>query len=99
MMNKLIIKNFLFKKNYFKYLSANISTNYGNSKTLEEYLNSRIKFKGPLTVAEYMKEALGNPLWVFLRLFLKITGFLGNYRVKSKKSSKEFILEIKFSKF
>ena len=28
------------------------------------YLHRRIEMKGPLTVADYMKEALGNPKWV-----------------------------------
>ena len=32
--------------------------------SFESYLRKRIKMKGPLTVAEYMKEALGNPKWV-----------------------------------
>lgn len=33
-------------------------------KTLLDYLQQKIKIKGPLTVADYMKEALGNPVWV-----------------------------------
>ncbi len=32
--------------------------------SFESYLQKRIRMKGPLTVAEYMKEALGNPKWV-----------------------------------
>ncbi|RNA40170.1 NADH dehydrogenase [ubiquinone] complex assembly factor 7, partial [Brachionus plicatilis] len=34
-----------------------------NLNPLEKYLHSKIKFSGPITVAEYMKEALGNPKW------------------------------------
>lgn len=41
-----------------------------NLNPLEKYLHSKIKFSGPITVAEYMKEALGNPKWVVF--FLKI---------------------------
>lgn len=32
--------------------------------SFENYLKSKIKMHGPLTVADYMKEALSNPVWV-----------------------------------
>ena len=35
-----------------------------NSSSFFNYLQTKIKMKGPITVAEYMKEALGNPKWV-----------------------------------
>ena len=62
-----------FKKETFaKFLSSNtnITDKISQPNTLihkndlEKSLISRIKMKGPLTVAEYMKEALGNPIWV-----------------------------------
>jgi len=43
------------------------STNGGSNSSLENYLISRIKMKGPLTVAEYMKEVLANPVWVSIQ--------------------------------
>lgn len=43
----------------------NLSSN--NLSPLEGYLYSKIKFNGPITVAEYMKEVLGNPKWVYTK--------------------------------
>ena len=35
-----------------------------NQTSLQKYLQSKIKMTGPITVAEYMKECLGNPMLV-----------------------------------
>lgn len=60
--NKLIAHRCLLFNGYSKIL-RNLSSK--NLTPLEGYLYSKIKFNGPITVAEYMKEALGNPKWVF----------------------------------
>ena len=49
--------------------SNNSRSNNNNKATFESYLSAKIKLKGPLTVAEFMKEALGNPKWVCLFKF------------------------------
>lgn len=48
-------------------LSSSASSSQGS---FDNYLKSKIKMKGPLTVAEYMKEALGNPIWVCICIVL-----------------------------
>jgi hypothetical protein len=71
------INNYLTRTHQFKHFYALLTTSQiGNaqarfnstsgeaSSSLENYLISRIKMKGPLTVAEYMKEVLANPIWV-----------------------------------
>lgn len=45
-------------------LSGTIPIITDTNGSFESYLQKRIKMKGPLTVAEYMKEVLGNPKWV-----------------------------------
>ena len=48
-------------------------------KTLLQYLQQKIKIKGPLSVAEYMKEALGNPIWVrFLPFITSTISYVSN---------------------
>ena len=39
-------------------------TSSPNQNPLTNYFKAKIKMKGPLTVNEYMKEALGHPQWV-----------------------------------
>jgi hypothetical protein len=64
-------KTFLIKLNSFtrlgylnaKYLSTQ-DLNKPEINDFKKYLKHKILMKGPLTVAEYMKEALGNPKWV-----------------------------------
>jgi hypothetical protein len=64
--------------NFFQCLSTSSSKPPISEKIhnkLENDLIKRIKMKGPLTVAEFMKEALGNPIHVlkqFFIMFLKI---------------------------
>lgn len=50
-------------RNVFGILSRCLSTR--TPSNLERAILSRIKLKGPITVADYMKEALSNPIWVF----------------------------------
>lgn len=57
--------------------SKSLSGESGNeSSSFENYLISKIKMKGPLTVAEYMKEALGNPVWVCRFVYLIFYSFI-----------------------
>lgn len=64
--NKFIANRCLLFNGHLRCM-ANMSSK--NLSPLEEYLYSKIKFNGPITVAEYMKGALGNPKWV---LFMHI---------------------------
>ncbi len=41
-------------------------TTGGEVNFLKGYLKSKILMKGPITIAEYMKEALGNPKYVII---------------------------------
>jgi hypothetical protein len=50
-----------------------------NQLTLQKYLQSKIKTSGPITVAEYMKECLGNPLLVITRTRIIIGFIFSNY--------------------
>ncbi|CAF0712266.1 unnamed protein product [Brachionus calyciflorus] len=63
-MNKLKINKFLANRFLF-YNNGRLKRclSSQNFNSLEGYLHSKIKFNGPITVAEYMKEALGNPKW------------------------------------
>lgn len=72
-MFKLKINNFLLKNFHLsQILSSNLSSSLSpKTSSLEGFLNSKIKLKGPITVAEYMKEALGNPKWVYFKICLK----------------------------
>lgn len=68
-MNKLKINKILVNGSFlFNRTSTNRCLSTQNLTSLEGYLRSKIKFSGPITVAEYMKEALGNPKWVILKL-------------------------------
>jgi hypothetical protein len=65
-----------FSKNNFHKIQLNkkfqkrffTDVNNTDAKFLN-YLQTKIKMKGPITVSEYMKEALCNPKWV--RFILK----------------------------
>jgi hypothetical protein len=50
-----------------------------NQLTLQKYLQSKIKSSGPITVAEYMKECLGNPLLVITSTRIIIGFIFSNY--------------------
>ena len=41
-----------------------IKSSSSTNKSLESYLKSKIKLKGPISVAEYMREVLSNPIYV-----------------------------------
>jgi hypothetical protein len=60
--------------NYYGFKQQNyfLST---NNKSLQDYLISKIKSKGPITIAEYMREALSNPIYVSKKLS-KLCSFL-----------------------
>lgn len=77
--NNLMMKHyFLNKKSYFRSLTNRTCLNQCTFKqcrhfttivdiknsSLEQHLRAKIKLKGPITVAEYMKEALTNPVYV-----------------------------------
>jgi hypothetical protein len=69
--NKHFCKNFLKKIEIEKIISSScgyfdVKRNLSdeNQNSFQKYLQSKIKMKGPITVAEYMKESLGNPKWV-----------------------------------
>jgi hypothetical protein len=51
----------LTRLNNFKCLRTTVNK---SQNELENHLISKIRIKGPITVADFMKEALGNPLWV-----------------------------------
>lgn len=66
---KQINSQILTKSNWKRSLSSvgrghNDKSDALKDKTLLDYLRQKIQIKGPLTVADYMKEALGNPIWV-----------------------------------
>lgn len=44
--------------------SSTTTNREGTAASFENYLKSKIKMHGPLTVADYMKETLSNPVWV-----------------------------------
>lgn len=65
-LNKFFSRNLIktstfFEQNCFK---RNLNQNSIKNESFQAYIQSKIKMKGPITVAEYMKEALGNPKWV-----------------------------------
>jgi hypothetical protein len=72
--------------NFYKCLSSQAPTSERNKSRLEDDLIKRIKMRGPLTVAEFMKEALGNPIHVseFLYLILIIIQAFLNFTFKIK---------------
>ena len=53
-------RKFIFYESFI--IKRNLSNN--NEITLQKYLQSKIKMTCPITVAEYMKECLGNPMLV-----------------------------------
>lgn len=61
-----LIKNKLFHNKYRTLQIRRKLSSVKSSVEFENYLNAKIKMKGPITVAEFMKEALGNPKWVRL---------------------------------
>ncbi len=48
------------------------SSGGGSGQTFVGYLQKKIEMKGPLTVAEYMKECLANPKYVLLFCLLAV---------------------------
>lgn len=73
-MNKFKInKNLLKTTRHIFCCKKNLTTttSHNGDSSFEGYLHAKIKLKGPITVADYMKEALTNPKWVrVLCLFL-----------------------------
>ena len=62
---KRIFQKFQIEKLVFNVPFVNLKRNLSNDQSsFQKYLQSKIKMTGPITVAEYMKEALGNPMWV-----------------------------------
>jgi hypothetical protein len=47
---------------HFKKQKHFINTTNKSNLSLEDYLKAKIKIKGPITVAEFMREALSNPI-------------------------------------
>lgn len=61
-----MLKRFLFvNRQLTKLVKYSTETTSSTSRgSFENYLKSKIKMNGPLTVASFMKEALLNPVWV-----------------------------------
>lgn len=75
-LNVLFVNSVKSMRRFSLYASNNTTNSSNNNKaTFESYLSAKIKLKGPLTVAEFMKEALGNPKWVCLFIFYIIPFF------------------------
>ena len=70
-LNVLLVNSVKSMRRFSLFESNNNSSSNNNKATFESYLSAKIKLKGPLTVAEFMKEALGNPKWVcFFKFYI-----------------------------
>ncbi|XP_075226821.1 protein arginine methyltransferase NDUFAF7, mitochondrial [Lycorma delicatula] len=54
--------NKIHKLTCMRFISKETKTQFEANITMPKYIKAAIKFKGPLTVAEYMKEVLTNPV-------------------------------------
>lgn len=61
------INKTLIQRNFLNLFFRSTST-INQNDSLSNYLKMKIKMKGPITVAEYIKECLGNPKYVSLTL-------------------------------
>ena len=62
--NNFFLRNGQILKSKRCFSSTTKNTEGTAAASFENYLKSKIKMHGPLTVADYMKEALSNPVWV-----------------------------------